>query len=397
MALSERSLRELRRIADLDARTEAAHAAKDVADRRATALQDALTARAGRIAALERACRLPAGEDDDAAAALEAAAEAAERDAVAAELAAAANARRAAEDRRAAAKSRAERAESRISAAALETQLAGGRRDAVAAARRGGKGASAAATAAADSAAEAAAAARALDLAETTRETLARDNGALRARLAALARDQRYQTCRAAAADAAASAARRRAKNVVSDANRCAAEVRRAVTRDAERAALLDRVAELEAEVARAALKRPRTPSPPPSPAGPAPKPSLPPARPASVDADDAADDADNAADDADNAEDAAAAAAWTSGAVLEAAWASEFARSERVAARENEKARVQRLRDWARLAVRRDEQRSWGKVLADSTERVPAAGLLTYSLKEVFGLSEDEASEGAE
>lgn len=384
MALSERSLRQLRKIADLDAKREAAHAAKDVADRRATALQDALAERAGRIAALERACRLPAGDDDDAAAALEAAAEAAERDAVAAELAAAADARRAAEDRRAAAKSRAEHAESRISAAALETQLTGGRRDAVAAARRGGKGASAAATAAADSAAEAAAAARALDLAETTRETLARDNGALRARLAALARDQRYQTCRAAAADAAASAARRRAKNVVSDANRCAAEVRRAVARDAERAALLDRVAELEAEVARAALKRPRTPSPPPSPAGPAPKPSPPPPRPASVDADDAADDAENAAD-------AAAAAAWTSDAVLEAAWASEFARSERVATRENEKARVQRLRDWARLAVRRDEQRSWGKVLADSTERIPPAGLLTFSLKEVFGLSEDE------
>ena len=38
MALSERSLRDLRKIADLDARTEAAQAAKDVADRRATAL-----------------------------------------------------------------------------------------------------------------------------------------------------------------------------------------------------------------------------------------------------------------------------------------------------------------------------------------------------------------------
>ena len=89
MALSERSLRQLRKIADLDAKREAAHAAKDVADRRATALQDALAERAGRIAALERACRLPSGDDDDAAAALEAAAEAAERDAVAAELAAA--------------------------------------------------------------------------------------------------------------------------------------------------------------------------------------------------------------------------------------------------------------------------------------------------------------------
>ena len=74
MALSERSLRDLRKIADLDAKTEASNAAKEVADRRATALQDALAERAGRIAALERACRLPAGEDDDgAAAALEAA------------------------------------------------------------------------------------------------------------------------------------------------------------------------------------------------------------------------------------------------------------------------------------------------------------------------------------
>ena len=80
MALSERSLRDLRKLADLDAKTEASNAAKEVADRRATALQDALAERAGRIAALERACRLPAGEDDDgAAAALEAAAEAAER------------------------------------------------------------------------------------------------------------------------------------------------------------------------------------------------------------------------------------------------------------------------------------------------------------------------------
>ena len=69
MALSERSLRDLRKIADLDAKTEASNAAKAVADRRATALQDALAERAGRIAALERACRLPAGEDDDGAAA----------------------------------------------------------------------------------------------------------------------------------------------------------------------------------------------------------------------------------------------------------------------------------------------------------------------------------------
>ena len=41
-------------------------------------------------------------------------------------------------------------------------------------------------------------------------------------------------------------------------------------------------------------------------------------------------------------------------------------------------------LREWAQLAVRRDEQRSWGKVLADSTERIEPAGVLTYSLKEV-------------
>ena len=58
MALSERSLRDLRKIADLDAKTEASNAAKAVADRRATALQDALAERAGRIAALERACRI---------------------------------------------------------------------------------------------------------------------------------------------------------------------------------------------------------------------------------------------------------------------------------------------------------------------------------------------------
>jgi hypothetical protein len=41
-------------------------------------------------------------------------------------------------------------------------------------------------------------------------------------------------------------------------------------------------------------------------------------------------------------------------------------------------------------LAVRRDEQRSWGKVLADSTERIEPAGVLTYSLKEVFELPAD-------
>ncbi len=46
MALSERSLRDLRKIADLDAKTEASNAAKAVADRRATALQDALAERA---------------------------------------------------------------------------------------------------------------------------------------------------------------------------------------------------------------------------------------------------------------------------------------------------------------------------------------------------------------
>ena len=139
MALSERSLRDLRKIADLDAKTEAAQAAKEVADRRATALQDALAERAGRIAALERACRLPAGEDDDgAAAALEAAAEAAERDAVAAELAAAADARRAAEDRAAAATSRSESAESRVASAALEARLASLQRDAMATAQSEG-------------------------------------------------------------------------------------------------------------------------------------------------------------------------------------------------------------------------------------------------------------------
>jgi hypothetical protein len=300
MALSERSLRDLRKLADLDAKTEASNAAKEVADRRATALQDALAERAGRIAALERACRLPAGEDDDgAAAALEAAAEVAERDAVAAELAAAADA-------------------------------------------------------------------RALALAVSTKASLERQIVELRDRLIELARDRRFQICRANAADAAAQTARRRASRVVEDANRCAAEVRRCVQRDAERAALLERVAELEAEVA--LRRRPRTPSPEPSPEIPVPTP--PPEKPTSE--------------------------PWTSDAVLDAAWTAEFKRAERVAAREKEKARAAGLRDWARLAVRRDEQRSWGKVLADSTERVPPAGLMTYSLREVFGLSEDEAS-GAE
>jgi hypothetical protein len=367
MALSERSLRDLRKLADLDAKTEASNAAKEVADRRATALQDALAERAGRIAALERACRLPAGEDDDgAAAALEAAAEVAERDAVAAELAAAADARRAAEDRAAAATARSESAESRVASAALEARLASLQRDAMATAQSEGGAAAAAATPAAAAAAEAAADARALALAVSTKASLERQIVELRDRLIELARDRRFQICRANAADAAAQTARRRASRVVEDANRCAAEVRRCVQRDAERAALLERVAELEAEVA--LRRRPRTPSPEPSPEIPVPTP--PPEKPTSE--------------------------PWTSDAVLDAAWTAEFKRAERVAAREKEKARAAGLRDWARLAVRRDEQRSWGKVLADSTERVPPAGLMTYSLREVFGLSEDEAS-GAE
>ena len=87
---------------------------------------------------------------------------------------------------------------------------------------------------------------------------------------------------------------------------------------------------------------------------------------------------------------DAPASEPWTSDAVLDAAWTSEFKRAERVAAREKEKARAAGLRDWARLAVRRDEQRSWGKVLSESTERIPPAGVLTYSLKEVFELPAD-------
>jgi len=363
MALSERSLRDLRKIADLDARTEAAQAAKEVADRRATALQDALAERAGRIAALERACRLPAGEDDDgAAAALEAAAEAAERDAVAAELAAAADARRAAEDRAAAATSRSESAESRVAGAALEARLASLQRNAMAAAQSEGGAAAAAATAAAAEAAEAAADARALELAETTKASLERQIADLRDRLIELARDRRFQICRANAADAAAQTARRRAARVVEDANRCAAEVRRCVARDAERAALLERVAELEAEVA--LRRRPRTPSPEPSPEIPVPTP--PPSKPET------------------------SSEPWTSDAVLDAAWASEFKRAERVAAREKEKERARHLRDWAQLAIRRDEQRSWGKVLADSTERIEPAGVLTYSLKEVFELPAD-------
>ena len=363
MALSERSLRDLRKIADLDAKTEASQAAKAVADRRATALQDALAERAGRIAALERACRLPAGEDDDgAAAALEAAAEVAERDAVAAELAAAADARRAAEDRAAAATSRSESAESRVASAQLEARLASLQRDAMATAQSEGGAAAAAATAAADAAAEAAADARALALAVSTKASLERQIADLRDRLIELARDRRFQLCRANAADAAAQTARRRAARVVEDANRCAAEVRRCVARDAERAALLERVAGLEAEVS--LRRRPRTPSPEPSPP---PVPTPPPSKP-----------------------DAPASEPWTSDAVLDAAWASEFKRAERVALREKEKERARHLREWAQLAVRRDEQRSWGKVLADSTERIEPAGVLTYSLKEVFELPAD-------
>ena len=362
MALSERSLRDLRKIADLDAKTEASNAAKAVADRRATALQDALAERAGRIAALERACRLPAGEDDDgAAAALEAAAEAAERDAVAAELAAAADARRAAEDRAAAATSRSESAESRVASAQLEARLASLQREAMEVAQSEGGAAAAAATAAASAAEEAAADARALALAETTKASLERQIADLRDRLIELARDRRFQICRANAADAAAQTARRRAARVVEDANRCAAEVRRCVARDAERAALLERVAELEAEVA--LRRRPRTPSPEPSPEIPVPTP--PPEKPDAPEA-------------------------WTSDAVLDAAWTAEFKRAERVASREKERERARHLRDWARLAVRRDEQRSWGKVLADSTERIEPAGVLTYSLKEVFELPAD-------
>ena len=81
---------------------------------------------------------------------------------------------------------------------------------------------------------------------------------------------------------------------------------------------------------------------------------------------------------------------AWTSDAVLDAAWSAEFKRAERVASREKEKERARHLRDWAQLAVRRDEQRSWGKVLSESTERIEPAGVLTYSLKEVFELPAD-------
>ena len=202
--------------------------------------------------------------------------------------------------------------------------------------------------------------ARALELAETTKASLERQIAELRDRLIELARDRRFQLCRANAADAAAQTARRRASRVVEDANRCAAEVRRCVARDAERAALLERVAELEAEVA--LRRRPRTPSPEPSPEIPVPTPA--PEKPTSE--------------------------AWTSDAVLDAAWTAEFKRAERVALREKEKERARHLREWAQLAVRRDEQRSWGKVLADSTERIEPAGVLTYSLKEVFELPAD-------
>ena len=204
--------------------------------------------------------------------------------------------------------------------------------------------------------------ARALELAETTKASLERQIAELRDRLIELARDRRFQLCRANAADAAAQTARRRASRVVEDANRCAAEVRRCVARDAERAALLERVAELEAEVA--LRRRPRTPSPEPSPP---PVPTPPPSKPEKPTSE-----------------------AWTSDAVLDAAWTAEFKRAERVALREKEKERARHLREWAQLAVRRDEQRSWGKVLADSTERIEPAGVLTYSLKEVFELPAD-------
>ena len=120
----------------------------------------------------------------------------------------------------------------------------------------------------------------------------------------------------------------------------------------------MERVAELEAEVA--LRRRPRTPSPEPSPEIPVPTP--PPSKP-----------------------EAPASEPWTSDAVLDAAWTAEFKRAERVASREKERERARHLREWAQLAVRRDEQRSWGKVLADSTERIEPAGVLTYSLKEVF------------
>ncbi len=205
--------------------------------------------------------------------------------------------------------------------------------------------------------------ARALELAETTKASLEQQIADLRDRLIELARDRRFQLCRANAADAAAQTARRRASRVVDDANLCAAEVRRCVARDAERAALLERVAELEAEVA--LRRRPRTPSPEPSPEIPVPTP--PPSKP-----------------------DAPASEPWTSDAVLDAAWTSEFKRAERVAAREKEKARAAGLRDWARLAVKRDEQRRWSDVLRESTERIEPAGVLTYSLKEVFELPAD-------
>ena len=113
---------------------------------------------------------------------------------------------------------------------------------------------------------------------------------------------------------------------------------------------------ELEAEVA--LRRRPRTPSPEPSPEIPVPTP--PPSKP-----------------------DAPASEPWTSDAVLDAAWTAEFKRAERVALREKENERARHLRDWARLAVRRDEQRSWGKVLSDSTERIEPAG--NYALKLCF------------
>ena len=123
----------------------------------------------------------------------------------------------------------------------------------------------------------------------------------------------------------------------------------------------MERVAELEAEVA--LRRRPRTPSPEPSPP---PVPTPPPEKPET------------------------SSEPWTSDAVLDAAWASEFKRAERVALREKENERAHYMREWARLAVKRDEQRRWTDVLRESTERIEPAGVLTYSLKEVFELPAD-------
>ena len=56
----------------------------------------------------------------------------------------------------------------------------------------------------------------------------------------------------------------------------------------------------------------------------------------------------------------------------------------------EKERERARHLREWAQLAVRRDEQRRWTDVLRESAERIEPAGVLTYSLKEVFELPAD-------